>query len=86
MDLTAFEPMAVAVQGFLVGALIIVGPLLIIGGGVMIGASGLNPAWKQKGIETIKMTIVGSIIVGLIAIGLWTFIQTNAQLDAMLGG
>ncbi len=85
MDITAFEPIATAIQGFLVAGLIVLGPVLMVGGGVMIAASGVNPAWKQKGIETIKMTIVGSIIVGLVALGLWTFVQTNAELDALLG-
>ena len=85
MDVAAFEPIATAIQGFLVAALIVGGPVLLVIGFVMMAFSGINPQWKQRGIEIVKWTVFGSIGVGLVAVILWTFVQDNTQLDQMLG-
>lgn len=84
MDIAALQPMAAAIQSFLVAALLIGGPVLMVMGFVMMAFSGVNPQWKQRGIEIIKWTVFGSIGVGLIAAVLWTFVQDNTTLDAML--
>lgn len=85
MDVAALEPIATAIQGFLVAALIVGGPVLLVIGFVMMAFSGINPQWKQRGIEIVKWTIFGSIGVGLVAVILWTFVQDNTALNDMLG-
>jgi hypothetical protein len=40
-------------------------PVLLAAGFVMILFSGINPQWKQRGIETIKWTIIGAIGLGI---------------------
>ena len=84
MDIAALQPMAEAIQAFLVTALIIGGPVLLVLGFVMMAFSGVNPQWKQRGIEIVKWTVIGSIGVGLIATVLWAFVQDNTTLDALL--
>ena len=84
MDIAALQPMAAAIQSFLVAALLIGGPVLMVMGFVMMAFSGVNPQWKQRGIDIIKWTVIGSIGVGLIAAVLWAFVQDNTTLDAML--
>lgn len=78
--------LAQTIQTFLVQALIIAGPVSILLGFAFIFFGGFNPQWKQKGIEIIKWTIIGAIGVGLIATGLWAFIQSSSGLGSGGGG
>lgn len=86
MDTGGLTQLAAAIQNFLVQALIIAGPVSILLGFGMMFFGGFNPQWKQKGIEVIKWTIIGAIGVGLVATGLWAFIQAASGLGGGGGG
>ncbi len=78
--------LAQSIQTFMIQALVIAGPVSILLGFGMIFFGGFNPQWKQRGIEVIKWTVIGAIGVGLIATGLWAFIQSSSGLGSGGGG
>ena len=84
MDLTQLEAMATTIQDFLIAVLLVGGPIALIAGFTMMAFSGFNPAWRQRGIDTVKWTIIGAIGVGVLAVALWGFIETGASLQ--IGG
>ena len=84
MDLTQLDAMAATIRDFLVSVLLIGGPLALVAGFVMMAFSGFNPSWRQRGIDTVKWTIIGAIGVGVLALALWGFVETGAGLQ--LGG
>ena len=84
MDITGLQAIAATIQDFLVAILLIGGPLSLIAGFTMMAFSGFNPSWRQRGIDTVKWTIIGAIGVGVLALALWGWVQTGAGLQ--LGG
>ena len=55
------ETLATNIQDLLQLVVLVGTPVLLAAGFVMITFGGMNPQWKQRGIETIKWTIIGAI-------------------------
>jgi hypothetical protein len=73
--------MADSIQNILIQVSIVSIPVLIAVGFVMILFGGVNPQWKQRGIETIKWAAIGAIGLGIGVGALQAFIVSAGGLS-----
>lgn len=76
-ELTA---LATSIQNIIIQLIIVGLPVALVLGAAMIAFGGMNPQWKQKGIETIKWAIIGGILAGLGVGAIQAFIVSSGGL------
>ena len=66
---------AETIRDLLFQLMLIGGPVLLLCGFAMMFAGGVNPQWKQRGIEIIKWTFLGAIGIAVVQGVLWGIIE-----------
>lgn len=71
------DPAAVAetIRGLLFQLMLVGGPVMLLVGFAMMFAGGLNPQWKQRGMEIIKWAFLGAIGIAVVQGVLWGIIE-----------
>jgi hypothetical protein len=71
------DPAAVAetIRSLLYQLMLIGGPVMLLVGFAMMFAGGLNPQWKQRGMEIIKWAFLGAIGIAVAQGVLWGIIE-----------
>ena len=63
------------IRDILFQLMLIGGPVLLLTGFAMMFAGGINPQWKQRGIEIIKWTFLGALGIAIAQGVLWGIIE-----------
>lgn len=63
------------IRSLLFQLMIIGGPVLLLIGFAMMFAGGINPRWKQQGMDIIKWTFIGAIGIAVAQGVLWGMIE-----------
>jgi len=69
------EAVAAQIQELLFQLMLVGGPVMLLVGFAMIFAGGVNPQWKQRGIEIIKWTFLGAVGIAVAQGVLWSVIR-----------
>lgn len=63
------------IRGILFQLMLIGGPVMLLVGFAMMFAGGINPQWKQRGMEIIKWTFLGALGIAVAQGVLWGIIE-----------
>lgn len=76
-QVSGLEELATAVSDMITQVMVVGIPVALLAGAAMIAFGGLNPQWKQRGIETIKWTVVGGLLATLGVVAIKAFIANS---------